>query len=293
MQVFYKYLKSFDLFLIKYAKWLKLASALATILLFVYFLDKNWESFNQISTILRWEDFYWLHFLILLILFIFNHLFDALLWRKILKKVSNIHISLLTCWRMNWKTLSVSIATPGRIGEIPFRRILIDRYAKEKPYSSAIQMFVIKPLSFGFIAILSVSLVNLGWYNALTIPVLVVALILGLHYFLKITYGSLLQFLGINFLRVLSFCAMHFVILDILTAKSLSFYAYLSILLTHSIGSFIPNAMGSEVLLKASIGELLNFDFPFSVFTLSLLLLWVLNIFIPVLVGLFLYRNRD
>lgn len=294
MKDFNSYIQFFDSFITKHLKVIKVIFSLITFVIFSFYFYKNRVSFLQINNLINWDKLSFTFIFYLILCFFATHFLDALLWKKILDYTTNKKISVYKSFVMNWKTLAVSISTPGRIGEIPYRKILLGNEGLSlKNYKSATRFFIIKPITFLYFLLISITYLWLPEYIMYLLPVYLFLILVTIKLVLSLSIFKSIKLILINSLRVFSFCALHFLILQLFCINKLEFINFIHLIFVHSVGAIIPPIFGSDILLKSTLPEIFSFDLPFSIFSFSVLSIWFINIFIPTIIGLFLKHKND
>lgn len=278
MNRFYKYLKSFDSFILQFSKplgWVFSILALGVILYKFSQFEYGSSDFNIQLNLNPSIGFGLIFF------FCINHGLDGYIWRLILKK-GNIKVSVINAVKMNWSSLLLGLATPSRIGEIPARRLFLKDEDYKTVYKQAGLHYLFKPLTFFFLLVIStISL----YFGHITYHILVSFFIL---FFLLLVLMSPLRFtlqvVGLNILRICSYCIQHLFILSFLNSINFRLTDFINVIFVHSSGALVPHVFGTEVFIKAVIFDLIQFNqLSWFMFTLSLMILWIMNIVLPAL----------
>lgn len=214
---------------------------------------------------------------LILIFFFINHITDAFIWKKILKR-SSINLSIIGSLKMNWKSLLLSITTPNRVGEVFMRRLLLKKTSLKLSYQSAGIHFIFKPITFSLLFFIS-------WlsYTYSTYFLLGFLCLMFIGYYYKVIY---LDLIALNSIRILSYCIQHVFILKYLGVSAFLHELFVVVNI-HSSGALIPHLFGTEILIKLSLFELSSQQWTsWNVFTISLLILWLMNILVPSLIAL-------
>lgn len=284
MNRFYKYLKSFDSFVLEFSKPIgRIFSSLAIMLFVFRFIEFD---FSILRFKISYDIILWIG---LLCLFFINHGLDAFIWRYILTK-ANITISMKDALKMNWRSLLIGIATPSRIGEIPARRLLLSEYNLEDVYKSASIHYLFKPTSFVILCLFGL----LGYYFEFYYwHVLLLVFILLIGFYIFPYYRMSVKLIGLNILRVISYCIQHMFILMIFMGFVFKCNHLNTFVFIHSSGAIIPHVFGTEVFIKSIVYDLIHLNhLSWLNFTVSLFLLWIMNIVLPGLIGVILKKDR-
>lgn len=285
MNRFYKYLKSFDSFILEYSKLLNRIFSLFAILVILYKLI-----YTSFTYSIFWDlSFDYTLWLGLLVCFWINHLLDAFIWRYVLLN-DGIHISIKKALKINWKSLLFSISTPSRIGEIPARRLLLEEYNATDVYKSASTHFIFKPISF--LVLFLLSLVWWKWQVYFLYIILGLAFVVIVCYTFMYSLRTYIHLIILNSIRVISYCIQHGMIILLLGISDLTLESLNLFVFIHSLGALIPHIMGTEILMKSALYELIHINLlSWESFTCSLFILWVMNIVLPALIALGLKRK--
>lgn len=281
MNRFYKYLKSFDSFILQFSKplgWILSVLALGIILYRFSQFEYGSSDFSftlNLNSVIGFG---------LVLFFCINHGLDGYIWRLILKK-GNIEISLINAVKMNWSSLLLGLATPSRIGEIPARRLLLKNHDYKIVYKQAGLHYLFKPLTFLFLLVIST--IGIYWINIIY-QVLISCGVLGVLLFILIpSLRFTIQVIGLNILRICSYCIQHLLLLSALNAFDFGVLEFVNVVFIHSSGALVPHVFGTEVFIKAVIFDLIQFNqLSWFMFTLSLMVLWIMNIVLPALLAL-------
>ncbi len=282
MNRFYKYLKSFDSFILDYSKLIGKILSVFAVLVFIYKLYTSDLDIKNLEWRLSPNWILW--FFVFIISFILNHSLDAYIWRFILQS-RVIDISLKEAIQMNWKSLLYSVSTPNRIGEIPARRILLKEHDITSVYKSAGLHYIFKPVTFLLLLVISLYFEKSDSY---VLGIILFGFILSCILFVIYKFGRMfIQLIALNILRVISYCLQHIVLLIIFGGVVFDFSTLNSVVFIHSSGALIPHVFGTEIFIKSAVFDLIHINqLSWGIFTFSLFILWVINIIIPALVAL-------
>lgn len=286
MHRFYKYLKSFDSFILQYSKPIgRILSVLAIGIIIFKISGLNIADYHLNLDI----NLSWVIWLGLLLFFTLNHGLDAYIWRYILSR-GYISISIKEALIMNWNSLLFALATPNRVGEIPARRLMLKKHDLITVYKQAGIHYLFKPLTF-FILVLF-SLYGIYFESSFSELSLAIIGMLFVVFFRFPKSRMTIQLIGLNSLRIMSYCIQHGLILMILNGIEIDFKALQSILFIHSSGALVPHVFGTEVFIKSVIFNFSeNIQLSWISFTVSLALLWIMNIVLPALIALGLKKS--
>lgn len=258
-----------------------------------------------------------IQFLLLAFLFVFlNWGLEAFKWKYAIRKT--LKISFVKAFNYTLTGITAGLLTPNRIGEIPFRALLLGKnYFKDITLKTIVSSYsqMIITLIVGVCGLMiSYQLFNLG-INAnllfgvlILVVVVMVVLYFKLHYFKLLLYkipylrknqlaealgafsfNELLFILGLSFLRYLIFSIQYFLVLvgfgiDMNNLTSISL-----ITVCFMVASIIPTILISEIAVRASVALFIFgiiTDMNISIMAASILL-WIINVAFPALLGLF------
>lgn len=286
MHRFYKYLKSFDSFILQYSKPIgRILSVLAIGIIVYKIRGLNLEEYHlNLEFTLSWEIC-----LGLILFFTLNHGLDAYIWRYVLSRGS-ISLSMKEALIMNWNSLLFALATPNRVGEIPARRLMLKNYDLMSVYKQASIHYLFKPFTFFLLILFSLYGINFEssfFEFSIVINGMLAAVFFGFN-----KSRMTIKLVGLNSLRVLCYCIQHGLILMALNGVQIDFSTINSILFIHSSGALLPHVFGTEVFIKSVIFHFFeNIQLSWISFTASLVLLWIMNIVLPALIALGLKKS--
>lgn len=211
--------------------------------------------------------------------------------------------------------ITASLITPNRLGEIPFRAMILDRdnykeLAVKTVVSSLSQVLV--TILMGLLGIvfslhLLESFVNI---NLIIIFIVLLGVVLLLFYFLssklnflkkyktaiaftQFSQKQLMTMLMLSFIRYMVFTVQYFLILKAFGINMYLLHEFFLIPVCFLFSSLIPTILLSEIIVRGSIA-LLIFGLITNANTeivYASILLWVMNIAFPALLGMF-YLKR-
>lgn len=285
-----------------------------TFLYIVYKLSNN--------SILKWDDF--VNSIIsrgfisgyLFIFFLFfaaaNWYFEILKWQTLVSSFTKIDLK--TAKKQCLAALTVSLATPNRIGEYGAKAFFYEsRYRKKvlllNFYSGAIQMLVTSIFGVLGISYLLLKLKLHFSYNSLWVMASLIILAMGFAYFLKekeflikgFSISKTIRFfrkisLSIK-LRTIIFSGIRYAIFSSLFLGLLLFFganieildAYLLIFAMYFLVSLVPTLFIFDVIIRGGVAVWL-FSFvgiPELTVLSTVLAMWILNFVIPSFLGSF------
>ncbi len=261
------------------------------------------------------------NFLLLAFLFVFlNWGVEALKWKYAIRKTLNI--SFFKAFNYVLTGITAGLLTPNRIGEVPFRALLLGKkYFKEitlKTIVSSYSQLIITFIIGIFALMVTYHLFDLGFNVILLFGVLILIAIVMLLLYFKLHYVKLLLYkipylkknqladalgvfsykelfviLGLSFLRYLIFSIQYFLILEAFGIDMINLTSILLIPVCFMIASFIPTILFSEIAVRASVALFifgLISDVNISIMAASIML-WGINVAFPALLGLFNLRK--
>ncbi|MCT4664729.1 MAG: hypothetical protein N4A45_05805 [Flavobacteriales bacterium] len=283
MNIFYKYLHSFDRLFSKNVKWIQWILLALSFFLFYQYFDQAWNKWEQ--TKINWSPSFSIFFFIGFF-WLIHHALETYLWIAVVKKSSRKTLSFKQALVMNWKALVMSLSTPFRVAEIPFRKKYLESLGIQKSqYQSVLQLFFIKPLFYVFVLGTVLLFSFQGIWVILGCFFLLVSIFATIFLFQKQKFWDIWI---INLLRVLAYFGIHTFILSLMLPDIVFLELLKPIGLVHSASSFLPHFAGTDIIFKTALQSFLKLGIDFKLFSMSLVILWILNIFIPSIVGLFL-----
>ena len=253
---------------------------------------------------------------LVLLIMILNWGIEAIKWRYSIKKTKEITV--FKAFKLTITGITLSILTPNRIGEIPFRAFLLSRDEfKELTLKTIVGSYsqVLITLMMGVIGLL-LNINNYSLYidSFILVPiVLIPPLILIMIYFKvnrlekilnkirffkekkiftalsEFSMSELFKILLMSFMRYTIFSLQYYLILRAFGVMLNSFNDMMLICVCFMFTSFIPTILLSEIGIRGSIAL-----FVFGVIStlhvqivIASVLLWVINVAIPAIFGLF------
>ncbi|MCB0465986.1 MAG: flippase-like domain-containing protein [Aequorivita sp.] len=252
----------------------------------------------------------------LLLLFLFlataNWYFEILKWKTLVSIIQRINFS--TAMKQSLASLTVSLATPNRIGEYGAKAMFFESSKRKKVlllhfFSSGSQMFV--TTIFGIIGLLyffrnfnvAYSLKTLCYFG------IAVILLFAIGYYFKekellmkgFSFSKLIQFfkqiplrtklsvLLFSIFRYIIFSGMFYGLLLFFDAKIAFFDAILLIFTMYFLVSVIPTFFIFDVVIRGGVAVWLFSFLGVSEFAVlaSVLSIWLLNFVLPSLLGSF------
>lgn len=299
---------------------MRLLIGLAAIILILYRLKDELKNPFPLNLI---ESACYPYIIIAFILLFFNWGIEAYKWKFLLKNIQCV--SFFTAFKYTLTGITIGIITPNRIGEIPGRVLLLNNKAKfnESILKTSIGAFsqLMITFVFGTLAVfftLDVYPFHLNVVYVKIILVLITLLLLWSYFSyptLKIvlykipyirnkkwldglqdfTLDQLLYILFLSGLRYVFFSIQYYLILNAFGVNFNSYTDFFLIPLCFMITSVIPTVLISEIGVRGSVALLI-----FGVLTdnelvivLSSVLLWLINVAIPALIGLFFIKGLN
>lgn len=261
----------------------------------------------------------WKYFILVLILLPFNWGFELFKWKHILK-VNKIQFSFNKLIRSLLSGVTTGIITPNRLGNFIGRMLFFKGKVRGQLilgtlYSNFAQFLI--SLLFGFIGLLLLDeLIFEALHDYVTSILFIIIMILILFYFIvpyirlpKLKYLNKKQNILTQFqllakalvfpifllsgLRYLVFSLQYFFMLMAFGVAS-SFMIFAGIFLIYLISTLTPSLIFGKLVIRESAGLLvlsLFFEND-AIIIVSSLLLWVINLGIPSLFGLFFILRK-
>ena len=281
---------------------------------FIYIkLEDNFVNhFQEIKSL----DIGYSFILIAILLVAINWGVEVVKWKYAIRKVEKISLKL--AYKITVTGITLGIITPNRIGEIPARALLLNKDSfKEIILKTTVSSFsqLIITLFLGGVAFLLTHhqfdlminpvLMNLGLLFSFLILLLLYFKVSRLEivfnrlkYFREkeffkalseFSYNELFNLLILSFVRYIIFLVQFWLLLKAFGIVLVSLEEILLIPICFMIASFIPTILVSEIGVRGSVA-LLVFgvisDMNIAIVSASFLL-WVINIALPALIGLF------
>lgn len=245
---------------------------------------------------------------------------EAIKWRYSIRKVEKI--SIRKAFNLTLTGITLGIITPNRIGEIPARALLLNKKAfGELTLKTLVSSFsqVVVTFFIGIIGLIVIQnkfdfhlnsfLINSFLFTLLFLILIVYfkiasiqKLINKVNYFRKkelfqalsdYSFSELLNLLGFSFLRYVVFSFQFWLVLKAFGINLLSMEEILLIPVCFLFASIIPTILISEIGVRGSValfvfGIVSDMDIQI---ILASLLLWIINVAMPALMGLFGLKN--
>lgn len=252
----------------------------------------------------------WYLLLVVLVLSLVNWGIETYKWRFLIQKVQQI--SFIKAFKFILTGITISLITPNRVGEIPARAYLLNdkENLKHLIYCTFIGSYAQLLLTWitGLIGLcFSLSFINLNipFSSLMAIILLGILLVIAFFYFEKIKLmifrffkieavvlkhpNQFLFALFYSFLRYVVFFVQYWLILEAFNIHFTSINSLWLIPVCFLIASAIPTFLISELGVRSSVAVLVFgslTDNNLSIISASVLL-WVINIGIPAILGLF------
>ncbi len=234
-----------------------------------------------------------------------HHWSDGVVWQRILQV--RINISIYQAIKMNWTSLAYSFYSPNRLLDIPSKVLLLEGLESKFKWYAATGYNLLKPISTFLLGFLALLLLNPQWLILGSVSIMVLSLLIvflirsgNLPFVEKwkimgdLWSGSRLAgLLGLNMIRIVSLSLQHTCILMLLGFNFPLIDLLLHLILIHTVVTFLPQIAGTEIFAKTFLCiYFLNLTSGQEVvLTSAVLLLWCMNVLIPVLFGL-IYQKR-
>lgn len=280
---------------------------------FVYqrLADQPFPLFKMLYSKLQWDRVpYGLLFLFLALT---NWSLEIVKWQKVSAGVKRL--SFREAARQSLVALTVSLATPNRIGEYGAKAYFFDVADRKKIllltlFSNGAQMMVTVVLGFLGIILIEYSL-ELSWAPSKMLGFMGVVLVLlltgyffrkkelmvkgfTLHnvfvYYKKLPISLWIITFGLSSLRYLCFAILFYLLLLFFGGELAFFVALPYIFTMYLLVSIVPMFMIFDVVIRSSVAVWL-FDFlgiPEMIVLATVLVMWLLNFVIPAIFGSFL-----
>lgn len=252
----------------------------------------------------------WYLLIVVLVLGIVNWSVETYKWRFLIANVKRI--SFAHAFKLVLTGISVSLITPNRVGEIPARAYLLNdkENLKHLIYFTFIGSYAQLLLTWfmGIIGIyftLSLIDITISLNNLIVLSVLLILLIVVFFYFDKIKLmvfrffkiepvllnqpNQFILALVYSFLRYVVFFVQYWLLLEVFNIHFTTISSLWLIPVCFLIASAIPTFLISELGVRSSVAVLVFgslSDNNLNIISASVLL-WVINIGIPAIVGLF------
>jgi len=255
---------------------------------------------------------------VILMLFV-NWGVEAMKWRYAIRSLEMI--SIFKSFKLTITGITMGLLTPNRVGEIPARALLLNTdLFKEITLKTAVSSFsqVLITLLLGIVGlILTYHFFN--FFNPISlIAILTLGLIILLLIYFKISslerlfnrinyfrekeifkalstfsFRELINLLFFSFLRYVVFFIQFYLILKAFNIVLISINEVLLIPVCFMLTSFIPTILLSEIGVRGSVallvfGTVSDMDIHI---VLASVLLWLINVALPALMGLFNLRQ--
>lgn len=252
----------------------------------------------------------------LIILFFFfavaNWYFEILKWQTLVSTIENIDFK--TAMKQSLASLTVSLATPNRIGEYGAKALFFEAQKRKKVlllnfYSGAMQMLV--TCVFGMIGsfyLVQNFRLTLS-YESLSIIGLTLVLIFGIGYFLKekelllkgfsiaktirffkqTSFSVKLKVFVFSVIRYAIFSTLFYALLLFFGADIAIFEAYFLIFAMYFLVSIVPTLFIFDVVIRGGVAVWLFSYVGVTELTVlsTVLAMWLLNFVLPSLLGSF------
>ncbi|MFT4800533.1 MAG: hypothetical protein ACI93N_000291 [Flavobacteriaceae bacterium] len=252
--------------------------------------------------------------LIFIGLAILNWFFEILKWKKIVSKITPI--SFFTSLKQSLASLTVSLATPNRIGEYGAKAYYFESHQRKKVmlynlFHNSFQMFITTILGIIGLYILfennylKISIDNIVFKITFAIIIVIFTLLLGyifrsqqlifkgltiknlIQKFKELSLGLKLKMLLFSVLRYLIFSFLFFYLLLFFGASITLFEAVPFIFSMYLISSIVPTLSFFDVIIKGGVAVwVFSFIGISEVIILSTVFcMWILNFVVPALFG--------
>lgn len=250
-------------------------------------------------------------FLSLIILTSLNWIFEILKWKKLVDSFKKIDFKFAA--KQSLAALTVSLATPGRIGDYGAKALFFKKENRKKIlllnlFSNFAQLFT--TIIFGIIGlafclnryeipisksgifagisgililtILLYSTKNKIWFKSFSIEKII-------QYFLNLSNKIKIEVLVFSIIRYSIFSFMFWILLQFLGAEIELIIAFPLIFLTYLLVSFLPSLIIFDVVIRGSIALwLFSFEgIPEMIVLGSVFFMWFFNFILPSLLGSF------
>lgn len=281
---------------------------------------------DLLSCFARSNSHQWYPFIPVVLLVPFNWYLESLKWQNLLQRVEPV--SIRTAFYSVLAGLTTGIFSPSRVGEFAGRILFLRKENRKKGsvlWAVGSLTMTVVILVFGIPAAFLFFSSGREAYlfediNALHYLsfVLITVFCLLLFYFLlpylsrlfpgklsryfsslldtlrQLSAPALLKILGLSLMRYLVFCLQYWIMLYALGVELSPYEAYTGIFTAYLIITFLPSLFLTDAAIKSSVFLLVLSSFSadsVSIIAASMLL-WILNLFIPTLYGVFLLYKK-
>jgi uncharacterized membrane protein YbhN (UPF0104 family) len=294
---------------------------------FLVYSLSTFEGYDQfLISFKKGNLFHWYSLFIVILMVPFNWYLESIKWKTLLKDVEQI--SLQTSFYSVLTGLTTGIFSPGRLGEFAGRILLLQPKNRKKAsalWAVGSLTMTIAVLIFGipalFIFIQSGREINLLQNSSVTYYLIIVLLsvfcLISLYFFVPrishflsgkfsgyfssifnilkgISYYRLLNILAISLLRYLIFCLQFWLMLYFFGVELSLWEACVGIFTSYLFITFLPSLFLTEAAVKSSVFLLVLSAFSENSVAIicASMLLWILNLAIPTLLGIFLLTKK-
>lgn len=247
-------------------------------------------------------------FILLILLTSINWIFEILKWKNLVKTIEKINFK--TAAQQTFAALTVSLATPGRIGDYGAKALFFKKEKRKKIlvlnfYSNIAQLFI--TIIFGIIGIIfCVNHYNIpfsGWRISAIFSI-IIAVSGGIYYFRnkewkgfspkkilwffrELSGQTKLTVLLFSLIRYLTFSCMFYVLLQFFGAEIEIVTAFYLIFATYLLVSILPSLLIFDVVIRGGVALwLFSFEGVSEYIILStVFFMWFFNFVLPSLIG--------
>lgn len=279
---------------------------------FIYIKLHN--SFIEKLKVFKIENFIIIGFVI--ILMFANWGLEALKWKFVIRKTEKIDF--LKAFRLTLTGITMGLLTPNRIGEIPARALLLrsDSF-KEITLKTSVSSFSQVVITFlvggiGLLFTYQYYCSQISFFLLITLVLLGIGIVLLLYFKLNklaplfdkfkllrtenlvkalkgFSFSELLKLLLFSLIRYLVFFFQYWLVLKAFGVELITIFDVFLIPVCFLLSSSIPTILISEIGVRGSVALFIyGFISDLGVqIVLASVLLWIINVSIPALLGLF------
>jgi hypothetical protein len=296
--------------------------------LFLVYSLFTFEGYDDLLlTFKRGGFFHWQSLFLVVLLIPLNWYLESVKWKILLKNVEQI--SLRTAFYSVLAGLTTGIFSPARLGEFAGRVLILEPKNRKKAstlwavgsvtMTIAVCLFGIPALFFFIQSGREVNLLqNATVTHYLTVVLFVVFFLILLYFLLpfisnflsgkisghfsstfnllkSLSFDHLLSVLILSLSRYLVFCLQFWLMLYFFGVKLSPWEACVGIFTAYLLITFLPSVFLTEAAVKSSVFLLILSAFsdnPVAIISTSMLL-WIVNLAIPTLLGIFLLTKKQ
>jgi len=288
--------------------------AIISLVYLVQVMIQNLESFTYILAV-NYSVTSAVLFALLILLMFANWMTEAIKWRKAIASV--VQISSYKALASVWTGMGIGVFTPNRIGELAGRGVLLNKEERLRAVpATAVCSFsqMLVSLIMGVIGFSLYSNVAFQWDDLvplhsifLSFGIILLAAIFAFvfrnrlkpfvkkqhGYLQEITMRHFIILIGYSVLRYAIFLLQYNICLHLLGVPAFSLDITWGIMTIYLLTTIIPSSTLGEIGIRGSVAVFILSEFSPQVISIisASFLLWFVNLCIPALAGLFLWKK--